>query len=173
MTQEEKAKAYDKAQEKIKYVIDCGVMVTNDDLKEIFPELKESEDERIRKGLITIYRDIPLYSKVIDDVRAEDIIKWLEKQKPIKWSDEDDAILCELIRRMSALDHYWNRHTDEKLIDWLKSLKPQPKQEWTDEDEDNLNMAIHFMRSENTPYSPIDVEPVVEWLCGLKQRMEE
>lgn len=49
-------------------------------LENIFPELKEAKDERIRKGLITIYRDIPLYSMVIDDVRAEDIIKWLEKQ---------------------------------------------------------------------------------------------
>lgn len=52
MTQEEKAKAYDKALER------ANVAYKDEDrhlkavLERIFPELKESEDERIRKRII-------------------------------------------------------------------------------------------------------------------------
>jgi len=54
MTQEEKARAYDKAIEKIKYVMEHGVSPTfnKEDLQGIFPELKESEDEKNIKDLI-------------------------------------------------------------------------------------------------------------------------
>lgn len=53
---EQKAKAYDKAVEKIKYVMEHGVspVLNKEDLQDIFPQLKESEeseDDRIRKGL--------------------------------------------------------------------------------------------------------------------------
>ena len=66
--------------------------------------------------------------QVSDKWDADIISKWLDdklkqgEQKP-KWSDEDDTIRFELIKRMEALDHYWNRPTDQKLIDWIKSLK--------------------------------------------------
>lgn len=49
-------------------------------------------------------------------------------QKP-KWTEEDDTIRCEIIRRMEALDHYWNRPYDQKLIDWLKSLKQRMEEQ--------------------------------------------
>ena len=128
MTQEEKAKAYDEAIEKIKYVMEHGVspVLNKEDLQEIFPELVELKDERIRKGLITIYRDIPLYSKFIDDVRAEDIIKWLEKQgeKP-KWTEEDVIRLDRICKtlwknRKGDTDEIYQQEQD---FDWLNSLK--------------------------------------------------
>ena len=54
MTTEQKAKAYDEAIEKIKYVMDRGVepILNKADLQSIFPELKESEDEKIRKEIM-------------------------------------------------------------------------------------------------------------------------
>ena len=55
-TIEQKAIAYDKAIEKIKYAMDHGVqpVLNKEDLLDIFTELKEkeSEDERIRKEII-------------------------------------------------------------------------------------------------------------------------
>ena len=60
MTDKEKAKAYDEALDRMKYV----VVVPKDKealqaLKEtIFPELAESEDEKIRKEINTLYSDI-------------------------------------------------------------------------------------------------------------------
>ena len=55
MTVEQKAKAYDEALEKAKKYIEKGYTVLMSDL---FTELRESEDERIRKALIEGVRQI-------------------------------------------------------------------------------------------------------------------
>ena len=54
MTEQEKAKAYDEAIEKAKSVIKQNPLMEylRKGIEYIFPELKESEDERIRKMLI-------------------------------------------------------------------------------------------------------------------------
>ena len=58
MTQEEKAKAYDKALEIAKAwcKLDNNDL-SNEDLETLFPELKESEDERIRKWCISHFKE--------------------------------------------------------------------------------------------------------------------
>lgn len=43
----------------------------------IFPELKESEDEMIRKALIRFHKS----TIDVDGIKGEDIVAWLEKQK--------------------------------------------------------------------------------------------
>ena len=83
MTQEEKARAYDKAIEKIKYVMEHGVSPTfnKEDLQDLFPELKESEDERIRKSiihLVNISHEQGGYALSKDE--AEEMLAWIEKQ---------------------------------------------------------------------------------------------
>lgn len=73
MTEKEKAKAYDEAIERAKKLYSNGIV------EEIFPELKESEDERIKKAIIEFFEsedDNTTYSLV----RKKDIIAWLEKQ---------------------------------------------------------------------------------------------
>lgn len=72
MTEKEKAKAYDEAIERAK---SYGNIIA----EEIFPELKESEDEKIKKAIIEFFEsedDNTTYSLV----RKKDIIAWLEKQ---------------------------------------------------------------------------------------------
>ena len=84
MTQEEKAKAYDEAIEKIKYVMEHGVqpVLNKEDLQSIFPEIFESEDERIEKEIIAFLKEN------LETGRAEETwslsglkrwIAWLEK----------------------------------------------------------------------------------------------
>ena len=78
MTEKEKAKAYDEAIERAKKSYGNRIA------EEIFPELKESEYERIRKAIIEFFEsedDNTTYSLV----RKKDIIAWLKKQgkKPI------------------------------------------------------------------------------------------
>lgn len=73
MTEKEKAKAYDDAIERAKKLYGKGIT------EEIFPELKESEDERIKKAIIEFFEsedDNTTYSLV----RKKDIIAWLKKQ---------------------------------------------------------------------------------------------
>ena len=71
MTEKEKAKAYDEAIERAKK------LYSNEITEEIFPELKESEDERIKKAIIEFFEsedDNTTYSLV----RKKDIINWLK-----------------------------------------------------------------------------------------------
>lgn len=88
MTTEEKAKAYDEALERIwKELQKCGYTGcdTARQIYRYFPELKESEEERIRKEIITHCRN----TRCVTEESAERIAKWiawLEKQgeqKPI------------------------------------------------------------------------------------------
>ena len=85
MTQEEKAKAYDEAikiaKSKIKNNKDH--VLYEDDIIEIFPELKESEDEKVRKTLIHIVKcacdkyGVKYQGKEISE---DKLLAWLEKQ---------------------------------------------------------------------------------------------
>ena len=71
MTEKEKAKAYDKAIERTKKLYSNGIA------EEIFPELKESEDEKIRKEIISILRNTYWTS---NRNRFNELVAWLEKQ---------------------------------------------------------------------------------------------
>jgi hypothetical protein len=134
---EEKAKAYDEAKLRMSRAFNsnrCSI----DFMNEIFPELKENEDERIRKELITQCRN----TRCVTEEGAERIAKWiawLEKQGEQKpaWSEEDEWCLENAIKycewaRDKAPDVYCYE-TSEKSIDWLKSLKPQNR--WKPSDE--------------------------------------
>ena len=89
MTDKEKAKAYDEALEqakKIKHDVQTiGCKMDADMLDLIFPELCESEDERIRKEIEFAIMQMP---SARQDTK-ERCIAWLEKQKEqsIPWYD--------------------------------------------------------------------------------------
>lgn len=57
---------------------------SNEDIENIFPELKESEDERIIKALISILKSDFEKDTTIFGISIEQIIVWLEKQKEPK-----------------------------------------------------------------------------------------
>ena len=86
MTTEEKAKAYDEALEMAKNVLETDLHESGAwAIKKIFPELKESEDERIRKFLVELVsNDKANNFRGFYDIRKIDfdnILAWLEKQK--------------------------------------------------------------------------------------------
>lgn len=66
---EEKAKAYDKVREKIDLRFGSNVA------EEIFSQFEESEDERIRKELLSVINDL-----VLPDEQQSRFVAWLEKQ---------------------------------------------------------------------------------------------
>ena len=74
-TIEEKAKAYDIALDKIKRLLGTGSNCSREELEYVFPELVESQDEKIRKTLLNY-----LYYVHKDDKERADWIAWLEKQ---------------------------------------------------------------------------------------------
>ena len=160
---EEKAKAYDEAfrRAKEKYVEFEGMKQGNV-LEDVFPELKESEDERIRGNIIAT---IHLYYGEPLEYEAKEMIAWLEKQgeqKPADtekgakgndreipnsaWSEEDETKIKSIIALLKspslcAMDG--NKGIIDENIKYLNTLKervqPQPKQEWSEEDEKTVN----------------------------------
>ena len=87
MTEKEKAKAYDEALERANK---CADKI---DIKEIFPEPKESDDVKIKTAILNHFKK--MWGNCQDDVcgvHVEDVIAWLERQdeqtstleKPIK-----------------------------------------------------------------------------------------
>ena len=75
MTEKEKAKAYDEALERANK---CSDKI---DIKEIFPELKESDDVKIKTAILNQFKK--MWGNCQDDVcgvHVEDAIDWIEKQ---------------------------------------------------------------------------------------------
>lgn len=95
MTQEEKAKRYDEALEiaKKNYVTvqelcegsQIGIECFKNTLESIFPELQESEDDRIKTAILNHLKK--MWGNCQDDIcgiHVEDVIAWLEKQGEYK-----------------------------------------------------------------------------------------
>ena len=92
MTQEQKAKAYDGAIKIIKDNLDALNEITETGAKvvniqsikncfyKVFPELRESDDERIRKSLIAFFQRFPYTNLYDNSLTAKNVIAWLEKQ---------------------------------------------------------------------------------------------
>lgn len=107
LTIEEKAKAYDKAVEKAKifkeHLLEINDKGYADEMDYIFPELAESEDEKIRKHLITLFKDE--YGKNSNarfaGIKVKDIIAWLEKQSEQK--------------SMKTCAEYYNKDSELKM----------------------------------------------------------
>ena len=92
-TIEEKAKAYDEALERAKEMIDSKkTFIGKECLEQIFPELRESEDERIRKALIEIVKWLGFDSSFFVEVPKDKVRAWLEKQKEIPMPNSTELI---------------------------------------------------------------------------------
>jgi len=116
------------------------------ELEHIFPELAESEDERIRKWLITQLRT---NYKGLE--QANQAIAWLEKQKeqqPAEWSEEDERNIATIESIINGSyedfdtvreDYPINAHS---LKSWLKSLRPQPHWKPSEEQIEALQYAL-------------------------------
>lgn len=90
MTQEEKAKAYDEALERARKLYnDAKANEYKSDMEDyeyIFPELAESEDERIRKRLIEYFEGFRMGNAEVkwEGLNVQEVLVWLEKQKEQK-----------------------------------------------------------------------------------------
>lgn len=153
MTQEEKAKAYDKAIERAEGLIDFCSDSELKTLEYVFPELAESEDERIRKEMIT-------YLSTVEDkelIPYESWIAWLEKQGEQKPDEEYN------ITGISS------NKSQGKLGEIIKNLKTT----WSEEDERMCQETIDWFEKKCFPYALESENPAIEsikWLKSLKER---
>lgn len=153
MTQEEKAKAYDKAVNKLKGLMAQGVdpLIARADVQDFFPEIRESEDEKIRKAIIEFFElqdDNTTYSLV----PKKDILAWLEKQAEVE-SDNDDIEAEE-----KGIREAFNKIWDEKQGEWKPTDMVEPKfkvGDWIIH-KDNKNIPIKIIEKIGMYYRTVD-----------------
>ncbi len=75
--------------DKVKQMLSDGV-ISQEDVERYFPELKESEDEKIRKCLLSHFSRYQQQEVFLNDITMGNIVSWLEKQGEQK-SIEDIA----------------------------------------------------------------------------------
>ena len=131
----EKAKAYDEAIAKAQKELQSCSSKDCDAARQIykfFPELAESEDEKIKNAIITTIH--LYYGEPLED-EAKEMIAWLEKQgekaqsEEIKgnegeissnWTEEDSLMIDSIIDTIKWLE---GKGATNMKIDWLKQLK--------------------------------------------------
>lgn len=132
-------KKYKEALERAKLsrrlLLDIGEEVT--EIEYIFPELVESNDEKIKKELINFFSDLP-DSDTFRGIPPSKVITWLEKQDKQEWSEEDERLRNSCIAHIEdelervRNDKYGHseiisdlKESCRERINWLKSLRPQ------------------------------------------------
>ena len=143
MTPEEKAERYDKATKEVKDFFEGKHKMYSDitqTLEYLFPELKESEDEKIRKAIISGMTAIKKQGKeTFAAIRINDCITWLEKQgeqKPqgktaleaIKEEKVDNQNCVKSVNK--TVEEYnitgiGSKHAQGKLGEMIKKLKDE------------------------------------------------
>ena len=124
---EQKAKAYDEAIKKAAALYKASEPMSgcNVILETLFPELAESEDEKIRKALINIFATHKDY-EMFFGVSVEDIHAWLERQgeHTIACSEEQMKVLDEVLNFAANHENtYWNDYIFETLNNLIRQLK--------------------------------------------------
>ena len=179
-------KAYKEALEKAKARYDKNptdgyVGYTNQILEEIFPELKESEDELIRKRLINLIKELAANKEAIHtggyfvDGQDKKYISYLEKQKergPL--SKDEEYTLARIIEYLEDNDcpSKW-----EDLLHDVYSLPYQKEQkpaEWSEEDSIMIERIVETIQDYAMKTWQIDEEtygtkePLISYIRFLR-----
>ena len=168
-------KKYKEALEKARLsrlqLLDIGEEAT--EIEYIFPELKESKDERIKKAITHILYENYTDAAVIEGVEISEIVAWLEKQgdynrlvKEIK--ERKELISKEKKKATSSVDRLslgGRIAALEELLAFTKGKQSEQKPVWSKEDEKMLGKCID---AASGYYSPEDKEQMKEWLKSLK-----
>ena len=196
---EEKAKAYDEAKARMSKAYNSN-RCTIGFMNEIFPELRESGDEKIvdaiRKALESKIEDLG------NGITKTACLAWLEKQEGCEhikkewlehikqswykegfidgkysggtskeWTINDTTTLNELI------DFLENgtaklQHDLTRYANWLKiQFTPIEKQEWSEEDEVKINRIVACLENLNVADNDILLKDV-DWLKSLRPQSQ-
>ena len=119
---------YKLALERAKKLYEQGTITES--LGFVFPELRESEDERVRKWLEELIEAMPDNSIEFKELKRIDVLLWLERQgekttdkiepNPA-WSEEDEEMLkwlCRIIHTQ-RLDRAITLKEESELGEWI------------------------------------------------------
>ena len=160
----------------------------------IFPELKDSEDEKIIKALIRFHKS----TIDVDGIKGEDILAWLEKQGSnlvkngytdnkdiIKYADNySHEIWRKLMDNFENIKDYHIGCNDvsdivlNAIIDAYTWLEKQGEQnsiefKWSADDKNKLLIIEQILNCANLLISSQELTEIKNWLKSLKQRVGE
>ena len=158
MSIEEKAKAYDEALKRARAMHDVNYTdsYTKANLETIFPEFRESEDEKIRKDLIYDIERLPMQG-VLTHRPTSEYITYLKKQEQNPADKEQDSI--------AFLEQYGYTIVPPHAPVSIVPSSEATFTEWSEEDEIRLtNTLIMLKEYAIHHYSKDDVNKSVDWL---------
>ena len=203
MTTEEKAKRYDEALERLKGLIEgtreCRCAIVEEDIIDIFPELKESEDEKVREELITHCRN----TRCVTEEGAERIarwIAWLEKQGELKPNpytgtsfeyngpfDKYEGLtnfertLADICNGWIGEEIGWKQYIKDNAdvllkiaIEKFNSIQDAPfeqQSKWTKEDEKYIDNCCLLIGAADDCYEKPFQDDCIHYLQSLKERI--
>ena len=177
MTIEDKAKAYDEALKRAEGVIEQNPLMEylKKGIEYIFPELAESEDEKIKEALIQLVKCNERSGYfVLNNVSTGSMIAWLEKQGEhhIACSEEQMKVLDEVLN--FAANHespYWNNYIFETLNGLIKQLKKLKvfagNNDTLDDKDEEIRKALINVFTTHKDYEVffgVSVEDIRAWL---------
>ena len=184
---------YKKAFEAAKGLHDAGNALTKKQMEIVFPELAESEDERIRKWLVDYFTRIGEKNWIHREFTCKQIVAYLEKQKeqkPAEWilPEEFEEAVYKVANFISPFDSQEelrkvSHRFAEQLLSLAKKELDKPA-EWSEEDELMIKCclrAIEHYKYTGKPNvfrpSQFDIdgyltspEKVQTWLESLRNR---
>jgi len=149
----------------------------------VFPELKENEDENIRKAIKYGLDHVFTNNTTIFEVTKEQCLSWLEgqdDQKPVL-NEEDEKMFKSIIECIDGTGLL-----DSDQITWFKSLKDRvgckvnymTTKEWSEEDEYQINTILHGLdlkraiyRKEKNKVEEDRYNTQYNWLKSFKDRV--
>ena len=150
MTPEEKKK-YSETVEEAKRLYETANSDQRYVLETLFPELLESEDEKIRKEIIAVFKGQFAFTSEEDNKRY---IAWLEKQKEFVSADFDDVWETADCDELTAPLEKYSKDAIKKMCHaWydkgieLERKAGLKKQEWNEDDEDDVTILEAYIRS--------------------------
>jgi len=141
---EQKAQRYDEIREKTKAIKECS---TNTEviryIDELLPELAESDDERIRKEIITHFKAEQI--RIKDSKRYNSWITWLEKQgeesNNVYDKELSEILGCVIHRYINDpnIPYTERENVSMKIIPYVERLEKQSKKKLAEKVEPNFH----------------------------------
>ena len=168
MTTEQKAKRYDEALKVLHKYDGANIMFSQSLKEEMFPELKESEDERIRKALINGFNKLDKCAVWYNGITNGQILAWLEKQEQ---KPQGKSALEAAQEEKADNRNCVKQPTDEEMKTLLQTEYEKGRadaiaeiQKWSEEDIIHLNKCISYM-------SRLDSSEM-DWLKSLRSQSQ-
>lgn len=171
LTIEQKAQRYDEAINVAKSKIknDKGHILYERDIINIFPELKESEDEKIRELLLDNFKSLHKACPngfYRDGITYNSVIAWLEKQGKEKREFFNDSSYENMFPTNTSTEDDIRRRSTIQVLEYARSLDTYNQYGKAD-----IDKNIAWLKKQETPYTKRDVDDA--YLKGVTDTKNE